>query len=590
MWARRCGAPRRWPSRVKVAIFTLLDGTIGLSIYLYMAGSSINFLDLRRPRPMDVICLRDWGDIGHAASWETDPREWFSWWREKSDLQDELERERCSASVVASVSCQKAAAPVGDMARPLGRPMSWTRDRYIDVLGLGARLFLALALLIWVGIATHDQALICPSYKNLVLDVRGVNYHCPLLRKLWRCLAGHQPLLRILKRAGSFNCDSFLATCTAILVVPVFFVWNVFVFNFVIVPTVLLAFLRYPIRMCRVWVFIVCIATGIYGLALTFMQLGFAASVPSTRPHYAVTWQADTVATNVTNNVQGMSGAGCVCGCDYPISRDTCIRLAVIGMATTMKSLFVAFRCLKGLRRSQWANLLSVVFPVPMTVYSVDWRQPDGQPIKHRVEGMAVQEEVAFDPFAMMDEQPDGDFTTLNLAPTRVHAHRRKTDGSLGFTPQRKGMEMPVQPPPMLVSNIHLAETEHIGCCGFPWPTGGRRAVYMPHSLELLDGTMPERIQSLESDCLRLSALQAAQNELPSRMEQCEYGDASLAQQEAGMHDRVDEMHDRVDDDSLQRTTGAQSAAAACCFKHPPLLFLFRLILPAWMDRAQQRT
>jgi len=528
---------------------------------------------------MDVVCLTLWGDTGHhATSWETDPNEWFSWWREKAELQDALETNRCSAPGVAGISCQKAAAPVGDMARPLAHPVSWARDWYIDVLGLGARLFFALAVLIWVGIATHDQALICPSSKNLVLDVRGVNYHCPLIRRLWRCLAGHQALIHILKRVGSCNRNSLLAACTASILVPILFAWNVIVFNFVIVPIVLLAFVRYPIRMCRVWVFIVCIATSIYGLALSVLQFWFAASPPSARPHYAITWQVD-----IASDVQGVSGAGCICGCDYPISLDTCIRLAVIGMATTMKSVFVTVRCLKGLRRAQWANLLSVVFPVPMTVYSVDWRQPDGQPIRHRDGSMAVQEEVAFDPFAMMDEQPDADFTTLNLAPTRVHAHQRNADGTVELIPQRNGMQMPLQPPPMLVSNLHLVETEYIGCCGFPWPTGGRRAVYMPHSSKLFKDEFPDCLQPLESDRLRLSAAHSAQLEVSGCLRQCDYDDSSQAEQKAGAQNRVDENR-------LHKTADAQGAAAVCCFAHPPPAFLFRLIPPAWLDRGKQST
>lgn len=509
---------------------------------------------------MNVICLTHWGDTGHAASWETHPKEWLHWWREEADRLDELDTHRCPASSVVGTSCQKAAAPVGDMDRPLAHPMSWKRGWYIDVLGLGARLFLVLALLIWLGIATHDQALICPSAKNLVLDVRGVNYHCPSIRKLWRCLAGHHPFLHILRHVRSIN--RCLAVAIASFMLPVLFVWNLIVFHFVIVPLVLLAFLRYPIRMCRVWVFIVCIATAIYGLLLAFVQLGFAVSVPHRRPHYAMTWQIDILATNATGGVQGMSGGRCICGCDYPISLDTCLRLAVIGMATSMKSVFIALRCLKGLRRSQWANLLSVVFPVPMTVYSVDWRQPDGQPIKHRVEGMAVQEEVAFDPFAMMDEQPDGDFTTLHLAPTRVHENPSSAEC----------LEMPSQPPPMLASNLQLAETEHIGCCGFPWPTGGRRAVYIPKSMELLSGEFPDSLPPL-TPCLRTRTASG-----DSSLLHRDSPDLSIAEQQADIHNQ--------EKNGPQRTADAQGAVAAC----PTLAFLFRLILPARWDSRKQRT
>merc|ERR1719253_1151716 len=99
------------------------------------------------------------------------------------------------------------------------------------------------------------------------------------------------------------------------------------------------------------------------------------------------------------------------------------MNLATIGFVTIIKSIFIAFRCLKGLRRSQWANLLSVLFPVPITMYEVDWRQPDGQQIRHRVEGVPVQSEVAFDPFAMMDEQPESRHTTIHLKPEPLHRY-----------------------------------------------------------------------------------------------------------------------------------------------------------------------
>ncbi|CAK0820432.1 unnamed protein product [Prorocentrum cordatum] len=85
-------------------------------------------------------------------------------------------------------------------------------------------------------------------------------------------------------------------------------------------------------------------------------------------------------------------------------------------------------RCLKGLRRSQWASLLSVTFPVPLTVYPAVWRKPDGKPIDFRSEDMPEpQGEVAFDPFAMMDEQLDSASTTVQLRP--VPFSEERSDG-----------------------------------------------------------------------------------------------------------------------------------------------------------------
>ena len=68
---------------------------------------------------------------------------------------------------------------------------------------------------------------------------------------------------------------------------------------------------------------------------------------------------------------------------------------------------------------------------MPITIYSVEWRQGNGHPIRHRTEGQAVQDEVAFDPFAMMDEQPDSAFTTVHLRPEPVHIYTRASGGEL---------------------------------------------------------------------------------------------------------------------------------------------------------------
>jgi len=476
MWARRCGAPRRWPSRIKVLIFTLLDGGIGLSIYLYMAGSNISYLDLGSPQSGPVLCLTEWPETGHEASW-SDPKDWFKWWRDHEDHRKILEHKKCKIPSVQDNTCSESSAPLKDMAQPIASAMQGNFDNLrFDILGLSARIFLTLAIFIWVGMATHDLALIGTKKKNLILDVTGVNNYCPVIRRVWRCLAGVRPLVMICE-AETIGVR-VLGTVIAIVLAPVVIAWNVVVFNFVICPILLMAFVRYPVRMCRAWVFIACLATFMYGIALTCLSLGFAGSSPAHRPYYAVTWGADT----------GNGGDPCTCGCDFPVSFGVCINLSVIGVGTALKSLFVALRCLKGLRRSQWANLLSVVFPVPLTVYTVDWRQPDGKPIKFRDETMKVQEEVAFDPFAMMDEQLDSAFSTINLAPEPSMKEGRTPSGRITVEPSRAGMEAPGISDKSLHGKVefHMEESYYIGCCGFPWSTGGKKGFYNIDDIELV--------------------------------------------------------------------------------------------------------
>jgi len=137
--------------------------------------------------------------------------------------------------------------------------------------------------------------------------------------------------------------------------------------------------------------------------------------------------------------------------------------------------------------------LLSVLFPVPITVYSVDWRLPSGMPIRFRTEGVPVQGEVAFDPFAMMDEQLDSAFTTLHLRPEPVHRYERKNTGEMELVQPHRILETPAIPMPEFCQSerVQVRKVEYIGCCGFPWPTGGRQCVYEPEFIDHLETGSP---------------------------------------------------------------------------------------------------
>mmetsp|Transcript_46192 Transcript_46192/g.99786 ORF Transcript_46192/g.99786 Transcript_46192/m.99786 type:complete len:597 (-) Transcript_46192:44-1834(-) len=489
MWARRCGAPPSWPSRIKVIFFSFFSGTLGLSIYMYMAGSNMSYLDLDTPEGANVLCLVDWPLRKHAISWSSpldsiaaffDPGGPEAWTRARE--------QQCDTSVLTAKLCKESSIPISQMKRPLALAMAQEQTEGFDLLSIWARFFLLLTFAIWAGVTVHDLALIGKRKKHFILDVTGINAHCPSIRTFWRALAGYRILKRLVAEE-KYGLKA-LGVGIAIILAPVLVVWNLILFNFFIVPLLLLAFARYPIRMSRAWVFISCCACCIYGFGLAMQQLSFVTN-PDIRPRYAVTWPSDVEMIRLDTNTT-VSG-GCTCGCDFPISFTVCVNLMIIGVLTTIKSIFLAFRCLKGLRRSQWANLLSVMFPVPITMYAVDWKQSNGQPIRFRTEDVPVQGELAFDPFAMMDEQIDSASTTINLRPDPVHRYEYDPESKeFNLVAPSRHLEMPSQPMPAFrPQDLQVKKMEYIGCCGFPWPTGGSQCVYDPgfvEKLQELDG------------------------------------------------------------------------------------------------------
>merc|ERR1711988_1602665 len=84
------------------------------------------------------------------------------------------------------------------------------------------------------------------------------------------------------------------------------------------------------------------------------------------KPSYAITWLSNELNhTAGLDNATGPLGVEeCTCGCSYPVSDKTLVNLFVIACATAVRAFSIAFRCLKGIRHSNWAGLVSVVFPV----------------------------------------------------------------------------------------------------------------------------------------------------------------------------------------------------------------------------------
>lgn len=426
-----------------------------------MAGMNVSSLDLDEPTSQRVLCLSEWPQrydrVFALSTWNNPEDEVL--FQVPGHNQEFLTEYFCKTPDL-DLACRDVRLRTQDLGRPLAMAMGGSGGQYYDLLGVWAMLWLVLTFVAWLGVTIHDLALIGQTQKDFILDVSGVNEHCPCIRSVWKALAGYRPL-QCLATAEHLPCARLLL---AVALAPVILVWNLVVLLFVVCPMILFAFMRYPIRMSRAWVFIISVVCFLYGLGLTFQQMAYIASI-DLRPQYALTWK---VPSNQTESL-------CTCGCDYSISSNVCINLGTIGLVTTLKAAFLAFRCLKGLRRSQWANLLSVTFSVPLTVYAVDWQQADGKPIRFRTEEMPVQGEVAFDPFAMMDEQPDSKFTTVHLRPELL-----RVDGSEDISKSRT-LEMPGKPMPSKLEPAHfkaVIASEYIGCCGFPWPTGGKKFVY----------------------------------------------------------------------------------------------------------------
>mmetsp|Transcript_158344 Transcript_158344/g.507839 ORF Transcript_158344/g.507839 Transcript_158344/m.507839 type:complete len:201 (-) Transcript_158344:12-614(-) len=198
MWARRCGAAPGWPSRVKVIVFSFFSGTLGLSVYMYMAGSNVSYLDLESPNAAQVLCLKTWPMHKHAISWSAPADSIHTFFDPGGPEAWHLAREStCSPERLSTKQCSKIVIPVGQLKRPLALAMNVDETESFDVLGLWARFFLLLTFFIWLGVTTHDLALIGQRKKHFILDVSGMNAHCPSIRKVWMALAGYGGLKRL---------------------------------------------------------------------------------------------------------------------------------------------------------------------------------------------------------------------------------------------------------------------------------------------------------------------------------------------------------------------------------------------------------
>mmetsp|Transcript_45580 Transcript_45580/g.105283 ORF Transcript_45580/g.105283 Transcript_45580/m.105283 type:complete len:459 (-) Transcript_45580:102-1478(-) len=431
MWARRCGAPPLWPSRTKVLLMSFMTAAAGVTIFSYMVSADPGYLDLEQPKHEEALCLTRWPLRHKTESWWSKEM-WMVWYSYRSDMLEYVEEHTCTPEPLIPEHCATISVPLHQTSRNLGIPLGRAEDyrHSNDILEIYALLFLVLTMCMWMAVVAHDLALLTREYRHEVLDLSGIDRQFPWLRKLCCFCSFWELRTRLLERK-----PGFLGQIIATLML----VWGVFVFLLLMCPLAMLLFVRHPVKLARVQVFILCVAFAVMSLTLAFSSLAHLSAVAE-RPAYAITWVAGP----------------CTCGCVFPFKQEGIWRVLSISAIVCYKSLMLGLRCLKGLRRANWANLMTVTFAVPMTAYPAEWTRADGTPIQYREEGDPVQGEPAFDPFAMMDEQQDSALMTIDLRPSRTadNLSKEKLAGS---------------GPKVAFKEEEISNAEEIGCCGFPY-------------------------------------------------------------------------------------------------------------------------
>eukprot|EP00932_Pfiesteria_piscicida_P017901 SRR837773.4777.p2 GENE.SRR837773.4777~~SRR837773.4777.p2 ORF type:complete len:219 (-),score=48.29 SRR837773.4777:2-610(-) len=195
MWARKCGARERWPSRVRVIIQSFMTGTIGLVVYDTMANLDMNSLDIKGESytgvgddapSRHVQCLSKWPRRNNPNLLEAwSPASWTMWVQYQRDVNSYVEEHQCNASarevgVYIHQECSTVAFPISQLLPQVGYPMGGHARIYNDILYLYAHLFLLFAFLSWFAFLVHDLALLHPEKKNFVLDYSGMYQSFPI--------------------------------------------------------------------------------------------------------------------------------------------------------------------------------------------------------------------------------------------------------------------------------------------------------------------------------------------------------------------------------------------------------------------------
>lgn len=422
MWARRLGVPHLWPSRVKVFFLAILTSVFNFSVFQYLHNANVAYLNLSSPESDEIACKlprEECASNPDPASCTVDLED-RRFWRGLNlttpcpKLPDSLKGQ----------TCRNPWLPLRAVSGDLGS--LHTVNVGVHPFRLWSILFLILTSLLSLSILIHDLALLEENQRPFILSIPNMKYATPCL---WDCLTCVRGRLRARYIWSQNRC--FLAVLVML--------WSLFqtvAFMVVMYPFSLLVCVYAPVKMSRIMVFLSSVLCVLW--SVVFMV---TISLVDTQP-YAVIWGISE------------SSISCLCLCEFPLNRPVVLRILVLGTGMCWHSINLTLRALKGLRRAQWANMFSVLYSVPVEAFPVVWERPQeagGGSIRWRKEGEAVQSEPAFDPFCLMDEQPESAWTRAIIAPVPA-----KDDSRLSvWEPYLGTLDM------------------EIGWCGFPRPVGG---------------------------------------------------------------------------------------------------------------------
>lgn len=287
-------------------------------------------------------------------------------------------------------TCINASVPLSALTGPLSKngleilanPDGFPYPNPIKLWGL---LFLLLMGMHALAVLIHDLTLLQEAWRPEILTLRDIETQWS---RLWVAVEWLQcrRTMRGLRKSSRILC---------LAITPFWLLLQAVIFIAICLPTAIVVSCSSPCSMSRFGV----LTSGVICVLLASTMMIFFAFSEHT---YTVWWESER--------------DDCVCLCQFPLSREVSTNLILLGLATCWQACAFSWRAIKGLRRRQWANLFSVLYTVPIEAFPVHW--VGRAPARFREKDEPVQDEPAFDPFCLMDEQPDSAQLYLSVQPS----------------------------------------------------------------------------------------------------------------------------------------------------------------------------
>mmetsp|Transcript_118952 Transcript_118952/g.219088 ORF Transcript_118952/g.219088 Transcript_118952/m.219088 type:complete len:534 (+) Transcript_118952:54-1655(+) len=474
MWARKC-MPPMWPSRLKVMGMIGCQMAVFVSFYQYMRAANILYLNLNAPEVQNIQCLvPELPEACKNTRQEIDDclaqSDYDNWLFDQSWGQN---NQSCSVvpPSVRGRNCENPQLPLSVFKGLAGRLHTYGGGT--NFFKSWSYAFVVIALISLMTMMVHDIAILDKHRRSEIYTLADATKEIPNVRNYLMCFGCRKrkykdPLIsddayrrmsstyttQQTNQSRTYSIDSngnalepasaefYLKRVIARKVLwPLWAVLQSVLFMVVIYPSSLFLFFRYPVRMSRIMTYLTAVIST--GWAVIFVIWTLASF---NIQYYEIRWEPDAVDRPLFSDNPPDNLSRCLCRCRYPLNLETFGRLGFLGVMLAGHGVCVCLRALKGLRRSEWAVLFSVLQAIPIGAYPVKWTRPveaGGGPIRFRDEKEPVQDEPAFDPFALMDEQPESGETTIAFQP--VCREGRETEYKASFN-------------------------DGMGHCGFPGP------------------------------------------------------------------------------------------------------------------------